>query len=831
MQQKFCPQCNNFSDDKSKYCPECGYNLDVFYSSPEKICTEAENREKSEKYIEAAYLYRCGARNGHAQCMFHFGKLYEHGLGVKQSWEKATYCHSKAAEQSYLPSVQWLYNVYLGRKSGFNPDQENAVSFLQLAAELGDDSAAKELAILGLDGSQNELDLTDSEEEAEEPFDSEQGNIATVTGHIVKRAFVAAKRNHAVKKSKEAIHQEECTHLELLRSAMQQQINILRSESEFTHTASENYDIVDVKVFQGEKERALSAQEKMKFLESRINHPYFGRMLLEGDGEQEDLYIGQDYFMLGDRLIVFSHNAPVPSHIYDRATTFLYGKIKYEVIFKRKFDITNGVLHEVFQSYMKDDYAETDQHKIMYDAFLARILERKKNDARLTDIIATIQENQNQIITRPGSENLIVQGCAGCGKTMILLQRLEYLAFHQDVLLPNVTVIVPSEEFKRHIAPVVHDLNLDRIKIRTIAEFFLDALSRYVKNEEVEKFRNNLITDNFTSDESAAYYYSEEFFQKAQAFVRQIGEAWLVEVKDYDQLLAQFEEVKEEYRTRERWIKNTYCFHCVAHGVTPATQPLLAKKYCAQCVAAKAPLNHRFDVKRPKRPTISLENSELAFNGHKHENRKSRSELYATLLINFLLGGPKSGAKNLFEGNLICIDEGQDLALSEYRLFSAICGKNAVFNVYGDIGQKVNSLPGIQNWEELQSVGSFFVYELNENYRNTQEVTKYINNTLQMNITPLGLEGAQILKINEDEMQRYLGYQSQNARIAIIMSKKNSETFQRLSKVEQWKNYLHTIEECKGLEFDAVFVYDHDMSRNERYIAYSRTLGALFLVS
>ena len=69
---------------------------------------------------------------------------------------------------------------------------------------------------------------------------------------------------------------------------------------------------------------------------------------------------------------------------------------------------------------------------MVYDKFLAHMLEVKRGDKRLTDIIPTIQANQNAIITRPADESCVVAGCAGCGKTMILLQRLEYLGFNKS---------------------------------------------------------------------------------------------------------------------------------------------------------------------------------------------------------------------------------------------------------------------------------------------------------------------------------------------------------------------------------------------------------------
>ena len=64
------------------------------------------------------------------------------------------------------------------------------------------------------------------------------------------------------------------------------------------------------------------------------------------------------------------------------------------------------------------------------DPFLMDILIKNRHIHKLTDIIKTIQSNQNSIIRQPLNSNLIVQGCAGSGKTMIMLHRLSYLKFN-----------------------------------------------------------------------------------------------------------------------------------------------------------------------------------------------------------------------------------------------------------------------------------------------------------------------------------------------------------------------------------------------------------------
>ena len=65
----------------------------------------------------------------------------------------------------------------------------------------------------------------------------------------------------------------------------------------------------------------------------------------------------------------------------------------------------------------------------------------------------------------------------------------------------------------------------------------------------------------------------------------------------------------------------------------------------------------------------------------------------------------------------------------------------------------------------------------------------------------------------------------ENKRIAII-SKENME--------EKICNHLVTycdIQEAKGIEYNTVIVNENGMSQNEKYIAYTRALGELYIVN
>ena len=49
-------------------------------------------------------------------------------------------------------------------------------------------------------------------------------------------------------------------------------------------------------------------------------------------------------------------------------------------------------------------------------------------------------------------------------------------------------------------------------------------------------------------------------------------------------------------------------------------------------------------------------------------------------------------------------------------------------------------------------------------------------------------------------------------------------------KIEAEKASFMTVAEVRGLEFDTAIVFENGMTRNERYIAFTRSLSELYIV-
>ena len=224
-------------------------------------------------------------------------------------------------------------------------------------------------------------------------------------------------------------------------------------------------------------------------------------------------------------------------------------------------------------------------------------------------------------------------------------------------------------------------------------------------------------------------------------------------------------------------------------------------------------------------------------------NATRRYDLYLQLRYAFhYFGAPRK------RYSLICVDEGQDLTPGEYRLIRNLNGNGAVFNIYGDTRQLLKTGRGIGDWKKDTAgiIPAPEIRSLNENYRNTNQITEYCNNAFHMEMIKTGMDGRRVEEVSRGELEAELSkLNTGGERVAVILPRAaKKETYLKRDalpteisgaivdepKVEIGKIALVYADEVKGVEFDRVFVIPNSMSDNERYIAYTRALSHLTLV-
>ncbi|MCL2497957.1 MAG: UvrD-helicase domain-containing protein [Symbiobacteriaceae bacterium] len=250
-----------------------------------------------------------------------------------------------------------------------------------------------------------------------------------------------------------------------------------------------------------EMEKLQNSLSRRATLELARKDPYFGRLdltLLEythmqnltfekiatadspgGERRQEALaqtvYLGK--VGVGDEngqsQLVIDWRAPIADLYYagiHGRTHFEgpYGPIEVDLHLLRRLLVKAGQLLEI---------ADQEEASGIDDYLLSRL--RENAGTGMKDIIATIQQNQNEIIRLPAGQPVIVQGAAGSGKTSVALHRLSYLLYirRKSIFPEDTLIITPSRLFFGYIASVMPDLDIKRCRQMTFTEIALEELA------------------------------------------------------------------------------------------------------------------------------------------------------------------------------------------------------------------------------------------------------------------------------------------------------------------------------------------------------------------
>ena len=145
--------------------------------------------------------------------------------------------------------------------------------------------------------------------------------------------------------------------------------------------------------------------------------------------------------------------------------------------------------------HVKDVDVKLDKSNELFnditDAFLRKALIRNKSRAGAQSIIQTIQEKQDAIRLLPKDMSVIVQGCAGSGKTMVLLHRLRYMIFNKDYESHEYLFLVPGNDFKEFISQISEDFKIKKNNIISISDYYEIMSGR--KKEELKVCADEMV--------------------------------------------------------------------------------------------------------------------------------------------------------------------------------------------------------------------------------------------------------------------------------------------------------------------------------------------------
>src|SRR5271170_5226732 len=126
-------------------------------------------------------------------------------------------------------------------------------------------------------------------------------------------------------------------------------------------------------------------------------------------------------------------------------------------------------------------------------AALLAALDRARS-GRMTDIVSTIQREQDEIIRAPLAGVLVVQGGPGTGKTAVALHRAAYLLYTHRFPLERqgVLVVGPNPLFLRYIEQVLPSLGETGVSLSTVSGLVPEVRVRGVDDPAVAKLKGDV---------------------------------------------------------------------------------------------------------------------------------------------------------------------------------------------------------------------------------------------------------------------------------------------------------------------------------------------------
>ncbi|EHK2328002.1 AAA family ATPase [Clostridium perfringens] len=631
------------------------------------------------------------------------------------------------------------------------------------------------------------------------------------------------------------------------------------------------------------KEQAFTTiDKKLKELTILKESPYFGRVTfndLEFD-QKDTLYVGRFGVTPEGSYepVIVDWRAPVASLFYhgslgEASYTSPDGPIKCDIEGRRQIIVKKGELKGVFDSAIdvKDD-------------ILQMVLSNNSSD-KLKDVIMTIQQEQDEIIRKERTSNIVVNGVAGSGKTTIALHRVAYLLYnYRKELEDKVLILGPNGIFMEYISQVLPSLGEVGVKQETFASFALKEMDSELYIMSFDKYLEKILSKDKEFIEDAKYKNSYDIIEDLDNLVKEMDKDYfrVEDVKYFGDLVISKEEIEEmfnkhyEYmplfrrsekikriilskikdkRDEKVWELNEE-IRKEKEKLTPEEllieennlefrRKLRIREIVKEVMDSRAKLDSWIS----REDVLDIYDR---FNGNKKEY--TINDLAPILYLAIKLEGKKATK----DYRHVVIDEAQDYSPLQFKVIRELTGTK-YFTVVGDVNQRLIKYSDLAPMMELEKIFDDVnpeIYNLNKSYRSTYEIMEYANKYLDEDrIIPIVRHGKPVEEIefhNNEELSESiiesLKEFSNEGLESIAIITRDKEELEKVYNLISNKVHLVKFDNedvlykggnviipsyfAKGLEFDGVIIVDNGSSKDEnedliKYIMSTRALHRL----
>ncbi|MDO5291580.1 MAG: AAA family ATPase [bacterium] len=589
--------------------------------------------------------------------------------------------------------------------------------------------------------------------------------------------------------------------------------------------------------------------------------PYFGRIdfrdpKMAGD---ESYYVGRVGITKdGSEPVVIDWRAPVASVYYENTigpcTYVVKNSGTYQIDLKRKrtYEIAEDKLIDFF-----------DSDVVANDDLLTKYLAKSKK-AVLGEIIATIQKEQNAIIRKSPKTNLIVQGVAGSGKTTVAMHRISYILYNYEDFRPEDFYIIGSNRILLdYITGVLPDLDVYGIAQMTMEQLFVRLLY-----EDWNPKVHSIGSLN-KKDEHACIKGSDVWFQDLEAFCKAYEKNVILRTEirlEKNRVLLMDARMIENYLESHPGLSMQSKINMLNEILLSKLENEMCGRYVSYSKAEKKHLEqtYRFYFGKPewKGCIFSLYQEFLDSqrkNGKDITVKENEFDVYDLAALAYLYKRIKE-TDGIREASHIIIDEAQDFGMMAYEALY-YCLRGCTYTIMGDVSQNIHYGYGLNDWEELKKLiltGTFDSFGLlKKSYRNTVEISNFATEILRHGnfsiypVEPIIRHGNEVsvtaCKEEAQMLQRaantLLKWQKEGHETIAVICRDEAEAAmvsEKLGdKISLTDSNLKTaefgsgvmvlpVEYTKGLEFDAVLIYDPS---SEKYPAEDQYVKLLYVAA
>lgn len=617
--------------------------------------------------------------------------------------------------------------------------------------------------------------------------------------------------------------------------------------------------------FVGDREELWRIADRKKLhisnLEVAQDKPYFARIdfVAEEDGKTSTIYIGKNGVMKDTDIIVTDWRAPISSLYYDAEVGKCgfeapNGRVNGEMLLKRQYEIENGELQEYF-----------DVDLVSNDGLLQKYL-NDNNDARLKSIVSTIQKEQNDVIRKNLSDNIIIQGVAGSGKTTVALHRIAYLVYNyiNSIKQNQYLVIGPNPVFLKYIKSVLPELDVDGVEQCTYEMFAKKYIDEDINiNPSNKKVVANISGKN--KNDIDKFKCSMEYKDMLDRFLA----LYFYSITSKPLMLGDFqvlssEEIENAFKTTENSYSNNLSNRIeltidrLCRLIEDKQSELISKYGDYSFELFKTAVNN--EEKKKMRNMFSkdrieiLKNCRSSLRKYFNKSKVNATKLYKLFLSTisdfdiyeypYLNELKKETMKNIKSNSYdfedlasliyikrvispdkdyekirhVVIDEAQDLGeFNFYSLKSTL--PSATFSIFGDLAQSIYDYRGINSWEDVNN--SMFknngnIINFNKSYRTTAEIMNVADDVAES----IGLGRSDLVvrhgeEVNISETEEEKNIPEFIAKKIIEYKEKGYKTIAVISKTDLLSNYIN--DDLSALGINIPNVSENDDLSDEKF--------------